>query len=120
MAKKYAKGYTPDDKVQEVAAKPEEEKKEKVVASNAADLGIATMAEPAAEGSTEVVTPPSSTDKTEDVPEEVTEPEDPSTDPEGPEKPGDDEEEPGEDDDPKQDINWAQVCCAMTVYPKLS
>lgn len=119
MAKKYAKGYTPDDKVQEVAAKPEEEKKEKVVASNA-DLGIATMAEPAADGGVEVVTPPSSTDKTEDVPEEVTEPEDPSTDPEGPEEPGDDEEDTGDDDDPKQDINWAQVCCAMTVYPKLS
>ena len=118
MAKKYAKGYTPDDKAQEVAAKPEEEKKEKVVASNA-DLGIATMAEPAG-GETEVVTPPSSTDKTEDVPEEVTEPEDPSTDPEEPEDGKDDEETPGEDADKKPTIGWAHVCCAMTVYPKLS
>ena len=118
MAKKYAKGYTPDDKVQEVAAKPEEEKKEKVVASNADDLGIATMAEPA-EGKTEVVVPPSSTDKTEDVPEGVTEPEEP-TDPEDPDDGKDDEETPGGDAGKKQTISWAQVCCAMTVYPKLS
>lgn len=118
MAKKYAKGYTPDDKVQEVAAKPEEEKEEKIVASNAADLGITTMAEPA-DGKTEVVIPPSSTDKTEDDPEEVTKPEEP-TDPEDPDDGKDDEETPGGDAGKKPTIGWAHVCCAMTVYPKLS